>query len=250
MKIFKNMSEWIKFRKTLAGRIGFVPTMGALHGGHASLMKRCHEECDISVASVFVNPVQFNDPKDLEKYPRTPEADAKTFEDNGADYIIFPEYNDVYPDGYRYKVTESDLSKTLCGASRPGHFDGVLTVVMKLFNMVRPDRAYFGEKDYQQLLLIKGMAEAFFTGVEVVPCPTVRESTGLAMSSRNALIEPALRPAAPEFYRALSSGRTVAEIRSILEAKGFIVDYIEEYAGRIFGAAFLGKVRLIDNVER
>jgi len=250
MKIFKNIGEWMNFRKTISGTVGFVPTMGALHEGHASLMKRCSGECDISVASVFVNPVQFNDPKDLEKYPRTPESDSETLEKSGANYIIFPEYNEIYSDGYRYKVTESELSKILCGASRPGHFDGVLTVVMKLFNMVRPDRAYFGEKDYQQFMLIQGMAKALFTGVEVVPCPTVRESNGLAMSSRNALIEADLRPAAPEFYKALSSRLPVAEIKAVLTKKGFIVDYIEEHGGRIFGAAFLGKVRLIDNVER
>ncbi len=250
MKIFKSISEWTDFRKTLAGTVGFVPTMGALHEGHASLMKRCREECDIAVASVFVNPVQFNDPKDLEKYPRTPEADAKMLEAAGADHIIFPEYNDIYSDGYRYKITENELSKILCGASRPGHFDGVLTVVMKLFNMVKPDRAYFGEKDYQQFLLIKGMAQALFTGVEVVPCPTVRESNGLAMSSRNALIEPDLRPAAPELYKALSSRLSIEEIKNSLKQKGFKIDYIEEHGGRIFGAAFLGKVRLIDNVER
>jgi len=250
MKIFKSMSEWMKFRKTLAGTVGFVPTMGALHDGHASLMKRCREECDIAVASVFVNPVQFNDPKDLEKYPRAPESDAKTLENNGADYVIFPEYNQIYPDGYRYRLTENELSKTLCGASRPGHFDGVLTVVMKLLNIVKPDRAYFGEKDYQQFLLIKGMAEAFFTGVEIVPCPTIRESDGLAMSSRNALLEPSLRPAAPEFHEALSSGLPAVEIKAVLTKKGFVIDYIEEHDGRIFGAVFLGKVRLIDNVKR
>jgi len=250
MNIFKSIREWMIFRKTLSGTVGFVPTMGALHEGHASLMKRCAEECDIAVASVFVNPVQFNDPKDLEKYPRTPEADSKMLEAAGAGYIIFPEYNEVYSDGYRYKVTENELSKILCGASRPGHFDGVLTVVMKLLNMVRPDRAYFGEKAYQQFLLIKGMAEAFFTGVEVVPCPTMRESNGLAMSSRNTLIEPELRPSAPELYKALSSGLSIDEIKNTLKEKGFKIDYIEEYGGRIFGAAFLGKVRLIDNVER
>lgn len=250
MKIFKSVREWMKERRSLSGTVGFVPTMGALHPGHSSLMERCRRECDHAVASVFVNPTQFNDPEDLKKYPRTPEADAEKLEKAGADYIIFPEYSEVYSDNYRYMVTENELSKILCGASRPGHFDGVLTVVMKLFNMVRPDRAYFGEKDYQQLMLIKGMAEAFFTGVEVVPCPTVREADGLAMSSRNALIDPRLRGLAPEFPKLLASGLSLDAIRSGLSEKGFTVDYIEEYGGRIFGAVFLGKVRLIDNVER
>ncbi len=223
--------------------------MGALHDGHLSLLERARRENDLVVASVFVNPAQFNDPQDLRRYPRPVAEDVRKLEAAGADYLLLPSAEDIYPDGYRYRVTETADSAGLCGAFRPGHFDGVLTVVLKLLNLVRPARAYFGEKDYQQYRLIKGMAEAFFLDTEMIPCPTLREPDGLAMSSRNLLLEPEHRELAPELYRALRSKNSPAEIKRRLAALGFKPDYVEERWGRRFAAARLGKVRLIDNVK-
>ncbi|MCM2279697.1 MAG: pantoate--beta-alanine ligase [Oligoflexia bacterium] len=252
IRVFKSIPEWIGFRNsaTLEGkRLGFVPTMGALHAGHAALVERSHSENEATLVSIFVNPTQFNDPRDLEKYPRTLEADLDLLERAGADCVLYPEYRELYPDGYRYRVQEGELSRLLCGAHRPGHFDGVLTVVLKLLNIARAARAYFGEKDFQQLLLVKEMAEAFFLPTEIVPCKTVRQEDGLALSSRNARLNPGQRAQAAEFARLLGSGLPASEIRSRLEALGFAVDYVEERFGRRFGAVKLGEVRLIDNVE-
>jgi pantoate--beta-alanine ligase len=155
----------------------------------------------------------------------------------------------MYQDGYRYQITEKEFSKLLCGAHRPGHFDGVLTVVMKLLNLAQARRAYFGEKDFQQLELIRGMAQAFFMSVEIVGCPTLREKDGLAMSSRNLLLAPTDREKAPLLAKELRRKGTPEEIRARLNALGFRVDYVEELRGRRFAAAFLGSVRLIDNVS-
>jgi len=252
MEIIKGTKAWLKLRagRRFAGKtVGFVPTMGALHEGHLSLLLRAKRENDIAVASVFVNPTQFNDPKDLERYPRTLAADAKLLERAGTDFLLLPSPKDIYPDGYRYRVSETTDSAFLCGAHRPGHFEGVLTVVLKLLNLVRADRAYFGEKDYQQYHLIKGMAEAFFLATEIVPCPTVREADGLAMSSRNRLLAPANRTLAPALNRVLRSAAGPARIMKELKALGFEPDYAEERWGRRFAAAKLGKVRLIDNVK-
>lgn len=230
--------------------LGFIPTMGALHAGHLSLVERSRRENDRTLVSIFVNPTQFNDPRDLEKYPRTLERDLELLRGAGADYLLYPDYETLYGDRYRYRIQENELSTVLCGAHRPGHFDGVLTVVMKLLNIARADRAYFGEKDYQQLLLIQGMARAFFHGTEIIGCPTVREKDGLAMSSRNTLLSPAERTRAPIFPQILRSRHpteSLEALRTRLIEEGFEVDYIEERAGRRFGAVRLGSVRLIDN---
>jgi len=223
--------------------------MGALHEGHLSLLGRARQECDLVVASVFVNPAQFNDKADLARYPRPVAEDIKKLESAGTDYLLLPSAEDMYPDGYKYKVTESADSGGLCGACRPGHFDGVLTVVLKLLNLVKPDKAYFGEKDYQQYRLIKGMAAALFLDAEIVACPTLRDPDGLALSSRNLLLEPAHRELAPALYKALRSKASPAEIKRKLAELGFTPDYVEERWGRRFAAAKLGKVRLIDNVK-
>jgi pantoate--beta-alanine ligase len=248
MKVFTSIQEWREFRRTLSGRIGFVPTMGALHEGHASLLRQARRENDFVVLSVYVNPTQFNDPKDLEKYPRTLDTDVKLATRAGADFVIAPTYAQMYPDGYRYRVTESEFSRELCGAHRPGHFDGVLTVVMKLLNFVAPTRAYFGEKDFQQLTLIRGMVEAFFLSYEIVACPTVRETDGLAMSSRNVNLSSDERLRAVAFPAALREEGTAADARSRLEREGFDVDYVEDRDSRRYGAVRIGGVRLIDNV--
>ena len=229
--------------------IGFVPTMGALHAGHLSLVGRARRENGVVVASIFVNPTQYDDPADLEIYPRPFEADLAACEAAGVDLVIAPDYGALYPDGYRFRVTESTFSRELEGAHRDGHFDGVLTVVLKLLNIVAPNRAYFGEKDWQQLQLVRDMVGSFFVDTEIVACQTVREADGLAMSSRNELLTAEHRQLAPRFHEILSSGRPVEEMAAALEAAGFTVDYVEHRAGRVLGAVRLGKVRLIDNVR-
>lgn len=236
-------------RRNVTGTVGFVPTMGALHEGHYALVERARKDCDVVFVSIFVNPTQFNDPKDLEKYPRPLDEDLAGLKAVGVDYVFLPKPIDIYADNYRFEVREKEFSKVLCGAHRAGHFEGVLTVVMKLFNLVNPDKAYFGEKDFQQLKLIEDMVRTFFMNVEVVPCPTFREPDGLAMSSRNLRLTPQQREIAPSLYRALKNAATPADARRELENVGFSVDYIEEQWGRRLGAASLGDVRLIDNVE-
>lgn len=249
--VFKNLKKWQEYTKgpNYADRqVGFIPTMGALHEGHASLFKRSKAENEITVTSIFVNPTQFNNPADLKNYPVTIEADMKLLESCGVDYCLLPSYDDLYRDKYRYKVEENELSKILCGAHRAGHFSGVLTVVLKLLNLVRARKAYFGEKDYQQYLLVKGMAEALFLPTEIVGCATVRAKDGLALSSRNRRLKSGDRELATFFAKELKSKSPLEVIKKNLAAKGFQVDYIEEKFGRRFGAVHLGGVRLIDNV--
>jgi pantoate--beta-alanine ligase len=238
---------WRRSPAGSGGSLGFVPTMGALHAGHAALLRRARAENDRVVLSVFVNPTQFNDPADLAKYPRTLAADVALAAPL-VDAVFAPEPAALYPDHYRYRVTETDLSTRLEGAHRPGHFDGVLTVVLKLLNLVQPTRAYFGEKDWQQLQLVRGMAEALLLPVEIVPCATVREPGGLALSSRNARLSPAARAQAAEFSRALHEAREPGAAAARLRALGFEVDYVEDVGGRRLGAVRLEGVRLIDNV--
>ncbi len=228
--------------------IGFVPTMGALHDGHLSLIEAARAGSDTVVVSIFVNPTQYDDPADLARYPRTLQADLEAAQHAGADLAITPTEADVYADGYRFKVTETELSGVLEGAYRTGHFDGVLTVVLKLLNIVRPQRAYFGEKDWQQLVLVRDMVTAFFLDTEIVACPIVREPDGLAMSSRNVNLTPQERALAPELHRVLTSGATTDEMAAELGRVGFDVDYVELREDRVLAAVRLGKVRLIDNV--
>ncbi|MEE4272016.1 MAG: pantoate--beta-alanine ligase [Thermoanaerobaculales bacterium] len=229
--------------------IGLVPTMGALHDGHLSLVHRARNENNVVVVWIFVNPTQYDDPADLERYPRTLEADLEKVEATGADLVIHPEPGEVYHDDYRFKVVETAFSRELEGAHRDGHFDGVLTVVLKLLNIAGAHRAYFGEKDWQQLELVRGMAAAFFHPTKIVACPTVREPDGLAMSSRNVHLSPEERAVAPELHRILSGGGSPGEMTAALEHAGFDVDYVERRDDRVLGAVRLGKVRLIDNVE-
>lgn len=240
------MKSW---RRAKNGTVGFVPTMGALHSGHEELLKRARIENDFVILSIFVNPTQFNDPNDFAKYPKTWKQDCAMAQRNGVDAIFLPRYAEMYPDNYRYKVSENDYSRILDGAHRPGHFDGVLSVVMKLFNLTVPHRAYFGEKDFQQMTLIKGMVESFFMNLEIVPVPTVREHDGLAMSSRNTRLSAQERNQAPLIYKAISESKSAKEATEILTAQGFKVDYVTDIENRRYVAAFLGEVRLIDNVE-
>lgn len=253
LRLIEDLSEWMTIRRQLKkdGRsIGFVPTMGALHDGHASLLERCRAENEVRVLSIYVNPTQFDNNDDLARYPVTLERDLETARKAGVDFVLLPTYRQLYPDSYRYRVSETEFSKQLCGAHRPGHFDGVLTVVMKLLNLLRADRAYFGEKDFQQLQLVKDMAEAFFLETQIVPCATVRETDGLAMSSRNLNLPAGARELAPLFARALRDSSTADQASKLLNSEGFDVDYVVDIDNRRYGAVKIGGVRLIDNVER
>lgn len=246
--VIRHVAEWKTVRNGLLHKsIGFVPTMGALHTGHRSLIERSLKENDITAVSIFVNPTQFNDKSDYERYPRNDEQDVRLLTSMGVHFVLLPDYRELYPDNFTVKVSENEVSTVMEGASRPGHFDGVLTVVMKLFSIVRPDRAYFGEKDYQQFILIKKMSEAFFLPVEVIPCPTVRDADGLALSSRNVLLTSEERAMAVLFPRLLKNSVSAIDASEQLKKAGFVVDYVEEAWGRRFGAVRLGKVRLIDN---
>ena len=251
MTVFETPSWWRTERigPRLAGRtLGLVPTMGALHAGHQSLIRRSVAENDITLVSIFVNPTQFDDPADLARYPRTVDTDREMLEDEGVDFLFHPQPSDLYPDDYRYRVSETRSSNTLEGAHRPGHFEGVLTVVLKLLAIAGADRAYFGEKDWQQLGLVRGMVEAFFLPTAIVACPTVREPDGLAVSSRNRRLSDDDRERAPAFHHTLSTAGTADVAVKRLQTLGFEVDYVQDEDGRRLGAVRLGDVRLIDNV--
>jgi pantoate--beta-alanine ligase len=251
-KVISNIEHFKKLRKSnffSDKSIGLVPTMGALHEGHLSIIKRSIKENDLTVVTIFVNPTQFNSKEDLLKYPKNLDNDLLKLKKLKVDVVLAPKYEDLYPDNYDYKLSENHLSKTLCGKHRPGHFEGVLTIVMKLLNITRPNKAYFGEKDYKQLKLIKGIVEAFFIDTEIVAHPIVREENGFALSSRNERLTLEEKILAPEFHKILSSGLSIAKIKSSLKQKGFDVEYIEKYDDRILAAVYLNKVRLIDNVK-
>jgi pantoate--beta-alanine ligase len=251
MKLFETITGWVEARDQLNGAgksIGFVPTMGALHEGHLSLIAKAKAENNFALVSIFVNPTQFNNREDLEKYPRTLESDLAMLEARGVDGVLLPHESQIYADGYRFKLSENEKSKILCGAFRPGHFDGVLTVVMKLLGVAQAQNCYMGEKDYQQLQLIQDLCEAFFINTKVVACPTMREPSGLAMSSRNQRLSPTARERAALIYKALVEAKTPTAARDVLTNQGFQVEYIEEHWGRRFIAAHIENVRLIDNV--
>jgi len=203
------LRQYLGEQRTAGKRIGLVPTMGFLHDGHLSLVRAARQECDVVVMSIFVNPKQFGPSEDFESYPRNMEQDLRLARDSSVDVVFTPDVSEVYPEGFQSEVSVHGLTVPLCGASRPGHFDGVTTVVAKLFNMVGPDRAYFGQKDYQQAAVIQRMVTDLNMPLTVVVCPIVREPDGLAMSSRNAYLSPAERFAAQVLSRALD----VAEAR-------------------------------------
>ena len=250
MKIFTSITEWQYWRAAMhEAPVGFVPTMGALHQGHLSLVTASRENNAFTIVSVFINPKQFDDSADFDAYPNDFRKDLERLKNAGVDAVLLPDSAQIYADNYRFKVSESEFSQHLCGAHRPGHFDGVLTVVMRLLNLVQPDNAYFGEKDYQQLQLIRDMVSAFFMPVNIVACATVREADGLAMSSRNRHLDTRNRAKAASLYAALKQSRTATEAREVLAGQGFDVDYVEDIANRRLAAARLGNTRLIDNVE-
>jgi len=249
MKTFTQLSEWNEFRLRFEETsLGFVPTMGALHNGHISLVQRSLAENEVSAVSIYLNPTQFDKASDLATYPRQTGRDLAMLDEQGVDSVFMPQYAELYPDDFRYRVSESEFSHKLCGAHRPGHFDGMLTVVLKLLQIIRPQRAYFGEKDFQQLQLVRGMVQAFFLPVEIVGCPIVREEDGLALSSRNRHLDTDQRRRASDLFRILSGSTNSEQAKAQLKQRGFLVDYVEELCGRRMAAARLGSTRLIDNV--
>lgn len=249
MQIFHNLDEWRNYRRSLPAELslGFAPTMGNLHAGHISLFKTSQQENDRTVASIFINPTQFNRPDDFTHYPRTVEADLQLLEQAGVDYCLLPTEPAIYADGYRYQLQETELCQLLEGKHRPGHFTGVLTVVMKLLNLAKPKIAYFGEKDYQQYLLIRDMAAAFFMEIQIKACPTIREASGLAYSSRNNRLNPTQRVAAEKFAQIFHQYKPCALLIEELQRNKIKVEYLEDYQGRRFAAVMLGDIRLIDN---
>ena len=253
--------------------IGVVPTMGALHAGHLSLVERACAENDRVIVTLFVNPKQFNNPEDLAKYPRTEDSDAEKLTPYGADVLYVPDGPQMYPEGFATTISVNGVSAGLCGGARPGHFDGVATVVTKLCLQCDADRAYFGEKDYQQLQVVIRLAKDLDLKTQIVGCPTVREDDGLAMSSRNLRLAKGPRETAPVIARVLDDAarvisqggqvaRTLDKARAVLLSAGFdTIDYLElrsdpdlklmtraDRPGRLFLAAWLDGVRLIDNV--
>ncbi len=248
MKCHRELASWRSWRRGYQGELGFVPTLGGLHAGHEALIRRSVADNPHTVVSVFLNPTQFDAETDLTSYPAETHADLEQLQAWGVDQVLLPTADAIYPDQYRYRVSESDLSQRFCGAHRPGHFDGMLTVVLRLLNLTRPTRAYFGEKDYQQLQLVRGLVDAFMLDTEIVACATVRAEDGLALSSRNARLSPAQRALAPRLVQVLRHSADAESAAAELSALGFAVDYVEDYEGRRLAAAALGDVRLIDNV--
>lgn len=230
--------------------IGFVPTMGHLHAGHAALFERARKENDLVFASIFINPTQFNQTTDFDSYPKTLDADIALLQALKIDYLFLPEATEIYSDDYQIQIHETQWSKELEGHFRPGHFSGVLTVVLKLLNLVRPTRAYFGEKDFQQFLLIKKMAEALFLPTEIIPCSTIRAEDGLALSSRNSRLSQEQRTVAALLPKLLHEEQDLEAIKQQLSDAGFVVEYIAKRWGRLLAAAWLGNTRLIDNIPK
>jgi pantoate--beta-alanine ligase len=255
--------------------VGFVPTMGALHEGHISLVRKCKAENDICVASIFVNPTQFNDKNDLAKYPRTLEEDCKILEKEGCDIVFAPSEAEIYPEPDTRVFHLGRVAEVMEGTHRPGHFNGVAQIVSKLFDMINPDDAYFGEKDFQQIAVIREMARQLDCKVNIVACPIIREADGLAMSSRNTHLTPEQRQIAPVIARTLKESRNFAPAKTVGEMKKWVcdtlnatpqlqVEYYEIVDGKTLESVdnwkdteepvgcitvFCGETRLIDNIK-
>ncbi|WP_258241053.1 pantoate--beta-alanine ligase [Pseudidiomarina homiensis] len=276
MQLFKSLQELRAWRDQQQGRIALVPTMGNLHEGHLKLVDLAKQHADLVIVSIFVNPLQFGANEDLDNYPRTLDADCQALAERGAHGVFAPQVSDVYPRGLAVQtfIEVPQLSEILCGASRPGHFRGVATIVAKLFNMVQPQVAIFGEKDFQQLQVIRLMTQDLSLPVEVIGMPTERAEDGLALSSRNGYLSTSERQQAPLIYQtlqvlaaAIAEQRVDQEValataRHQLESNGFRVDYLElrrqadlqaatadDKELVVLVAAFLGRTRLIDNLQ-
>ncbi len=248
MKQFDTLQAWIEERQTRGKKtLGFVPTMGNLHIGHLSLIRRSQEENDDTLVSIFVNKAQFNNTQDYECYPRTLDADLACLKDANVSYCLLPNMDDMYPDGYRLQVHETTNHQKLEGAHRPGHFTGVLTVVMKLLNLVQPTHAYFGEKDFEQLQYIKDMVSAFFMDVKIIGCPTLREESGLAYSSRNNRLSKEGKKEADAFAQCFHKTARLSLHEARQALADFDIEYLEDDAERRFAAVRIDGIRLIDN---
>lgn len=248
--VIEDLLSWQKLRKSLptTDHLGFVPTMGNLHKGHLSLCKRSQQENHKTCVSIFVNPTQFNNSNDFIHYPKTLDADLKMLNEYNVDYCFLPTKEILYQDDYRYRITEHEYANILEGAARANHYTGVLTIVMKLLNIIKPSTAYFGEKDNQQYELISGMVEAFFMDIKICVCPTIRENSGLAYSSRNSRLLIDQKKQAELFAKIFSQINKPDEIIKIeLEEAGIKVDYIQTHNKRRYAAVFIGDIRLIDN---
>lgn len=275
MRIIESAEQMEAFSTALRAEgktIGFVPTMGALHDGHRSLVQAATDQNDFVVVSVFVNPTQFNDAKDLEKYPRTFEADRELLANAGVDVMFYPTVKEIYPNDLIPEYDLDGLDAVMEGPNRPGHFNGVVQVVTRLFDLVLPNRAYFGEKDFQQLAIIRHMTKKLGYDVEIIGCPTVREKDGLAMSSRNVRLDESTRGKAPIIFHVLDElkhsipkiglNRAVTKAKEKLSKSGIELEYLEvvdsislqsakdnSVALQACVAAWLGGVRLIDNLR-
>lgn len=229
-KIVELQNELFRVRK-MGLSVGLVPTMGALHDGHASLVRRSVADNDVTVVSVFVNPTQFNDKDDLKNYPRNLDADCRLLESCGADYVFAPEVEEMYPHPDIRHFEFPPVSTVMEGAHRPGHFNGVCQVVSRLFYIVRPDKAYFGEKDWQQIAVIKAMVKYLALDVVIIECPIVRDADGLARSSRNTLLTPDERAIAPAIYKALKDSVAYAQTHTVKETHDNTVEQIDAVQG-------------------
>lgn len=247
MNIVTKWEDWRTIRKKSNKSIGFVHTMGHLHAGHLSLCARSQAENETTVVAIFVNDTQFNHRKDFNCYPRTIEEDKVLLRKQKIDYLLLFDRETIYDDDYQIRISDtSHVSKKLEGKFRPGHFTGMLTVVLKYLNIVKPTRSYYGEKDFQQLLLIKKMAQALFLETEIVGCPTIRDTDGLAFSSRNRRLNSKQRFQASFFPSILKNASNPEEAIKQLKALNFKVDYVADYWGKRLGAVYVGEVRLID----
>lgn len=284
MQVFDSIDALRTARRQLSGTVAFVPTMGYLHEGHLSLMRAARKNYDHLIVSIFVNPTQFGPNEDLDRYPRNPEGDRKLCEQEGCELLFMPSNEMMYPPGYTTNISVGGLTENLCGAARPGHFDGVATVVTKLFNIVQPDAAVFGDKDFQQLAVIRRMVADLNLEIDIIGCPIMREADGLAMSSRNRFLSDddrksalrlnvALKQAAHIYQQAGDAlpktfGELVEDIRDFLQADAALkIDYIEcvhpatlvpyppeqtitaQDPAQLALAVFVGSTRLIDNLR-
>ena len=272
IKTIREVKQFIDFQRKNNKKTGFVPTMGALHKGHLSLIKKASIENDFVVVSIFVNPVQFNDPEDYKRYPRNLDEDMKKLTNSHVDLVFAPSVEEMYPEPDTRKFDFGVAEKVMEGKFRPGHFNGVAIVVSRLFDIIKPERAYFGEKDFQQLVIIRLMTRMLDFPVEIVPCPIIREKDGLAMSSRNVLLTPVQRDIAPAISKILSHAKMLSGSYTPQEVKNWVTEQIEkipemeldyfeiadindlhsidDWKKGAIGciAVFLGKIRLIDNI--
>lgn len=277
MQVLKSKNELVSLidsYKKEGKTIGFVPTMGALHNGHLSLVKECKKNSDVTVVSIFVNPTQFNDLEDLKRYPRTLDKDTELLKSVDCDLVFAPSVEEIYPEPDTRKFDFGYIESVMEGAKRPGHFNGVGQVVSRLFDIVQPDKAFFGMKDFQQVAIIKNMVKQLNYNIQIVPCPIIREESGLALSSRNTLLDEDHKKNAPHIYATLKKARNLASEMSVSDLKKWITDEInsnpyleteyveivddttlkvtenwkEEGIKAACVAVYAGKIRLIDNI--